>query len=100
MTEPADAAIRWRAVPQSDLDWAQWGGDFAIFHRSSGLTHFVNASTALLLKEILVEPRGAESASRALAARQGVAADEPFSSQVRGLLLRLAELGLVDRVTA
>lgn len=96
----AVAAIRWRAVPQSELDWAQWGGDFAVFHRSSGLTHFVNASTALLLKEILVEPQSAGSASRTLAARQGVAADDEFSRQVHGLLLRLAELGLVERVPA
>jgi len=94
---------RWRAVAQSEFAWANEGEAPVLYHRRSGRTHFVNAATALLLQEILLEPKDAGEAAAALAAAQAAAeeaspeeADLP--GQVQAILLRLEELGLVERV--
>ena len=86
-------------MPPASLEWAGWDDDHAIYHRESGQTHFLNASGAVLLREILVEPIGAAEASRRLAAGQDAEPDERFMHEVTALILRLEELGLVRRVT-
>ncbi len=81
------------------LQWAGWDADHAIYHLESGQTHFLNASAAALLREILVEPIGAAEVAQRLAARQDAEPDERFMHEVTALILRLEELGLVRRVT-
>ena len=92
--------LLFRAVPQADCIWAEWAGDFAVHHRPSGKTHFVNDATALLLRQILAEPHDAPAAAKQLADAQGADSGPEFEQYVAGLLLRLEELGLVDRCTA
>lgn len=99
MTGEVAGRIRWQSVPPASLAWAGWDDDHAIYHRESGQTHFLNASAAALLREILVEPIGAAEAAQRLAAGQHGGADERFFEEVRALILRLEELGLVVRVT-
>lgn len=91
---------RWRSIAGGDCDWAEYDGDYVVFHRPSGQTHFVNAATALLLTEILCEPRSAEEAAVDLAACQAAPVDVDVYPRVLGLLVRLEELGLVERFRA
>lgn len=90
---------RWRAVAQHEFAWANDGGAPVLYHRRSGQTHFVNAATALLLREILLEPKNAGEATAALTAAQAPLADAGLCGQVEAILLRLEELGLVERVS-
>ena len=89
----------WRSAPQDDRVWLDWTAGGAVYHRPSGKTHFVNAATVLLLREVLREPTDETSASRALLAAQGLSDQPEFLDHVRRLLLRLEQLGLVERVS-
>jgi PqqD family protein of HPr-rel-A system len=77
------------------LDWARWDDGQVLFHLPSGKTHFVNADTVRLL-EILRVPRNLDEIVRQL--WDDVLPQE--LEEVRGeafeLLLRLADLGLVQ----
>jgi PqqD family protein of HPr-rel-A system len=81
-----------------ELVWAEFGTDFVVYHRPSGKTHFFNAATALLLKEVLVEPRSALEAAQDLAERQAADATAEFLAAVQHSLEHLEYLGLVDRM--
>lgn len=99
---------RWRAVAQGEFAWANEGEAPVLYHRRSGCTHFVNVATALLLQEILLEPKDAGEAAAALAAAQAAPGEATpgevppeesgLPGQVQAILLRLEELGLVERV--
>jgi PqqD family protein of HPr-rel-A system len=95
-TEPS----RWLAAAVDQCVWAEWGGNFAVFHRPSGQTHFLNSATALLLRQVLLHPRDVEGAARALAAELGIASSPEYVSHLAELLARLEEMGLVSRVPA
>ena len=90
---------RWRAAPPGDCVWACWDGEYVLYHRPSGKTHFVNAATALLLKQVLREPRDAETASQLLAEAQGSGDAAAMVTYVVQLLQRFEQLGLVERAT-
>lgn len=89
--------VRWQATPAEDLVWVQWGPDYALFHRASGQTHFVNAATAFLLREVLTRPASLADITDALSAHPGQVAPE-FATQIDDLLARFEILGLVSRV--
>ncbi|GMU68273.1 MAG: hypothetical protein AMXMBFR37_06060 [Steroidobacteraceae bacterium] len=77
--------------------WADWDDLAVLYHRPSGKTHFINASTAFLLEHLVDTPVGIEAATQALAAAQGAVADEALREEVAATLLRLEELGLIER---
>jgi PqqD family protein of HPr-rel-A system len=89
---------RYRAAPTESCLWADCQGDWVLFHRPSGKTHFLNAGTALLLREVLRTPLHAGAAAAELARLQGGSLDARFQSHVADLLRRLEELGLVERI--
>ncbi len=89
---------RWKSADAVDCLWAGWDGNFVLFHRPSGRTHFVNAATALLLQRVLASPRDAASASLELTAAQHAGHSPEFLRHVEDLLVRLEDLGLVTRV--
>lgn len=87
----------WRRADAAQCAWAGWDDELGvIYHRPSGKTHFVNAATVFLLEQLLDAPQSAESATKALAAASGRAADAALLDEVEGTLLRLEELGLID----
>jgi PqqD family protein of HPr-rel-A system len=92
--------MRWQAVPAADLSWAAYDDNFVLFHRPSGQTHFINAVTAVLLCDVLSEPRSARAAAQALVEAQHATDDPDYEPHVLGLILRLEELGLVRRIAA
>lgn len=78
--------------------WIRWDDQCAIYHRPSGQTHFVNLSTEHLLAVVLRSPAGLEDIVQALNGLPG-AQDAPLApQQVVSLLMRLDELGLIERV--
>ena len=78
--------------------WADWDDEpSVIYHRPSGKTHFVNASTAFLLEQFFEGSATLGSATRALAEALGRAADDDLRLAVAGTLFRLEELGLIER---
>lgn len=100
MSAPRSPLVHWRAVPGVELHFAQWGEDVVLFHAPSGLTHFVNVATAILLREVLAGPRSLDAAARDLAAAENAQVDEHFVAQVAELIQRLEALGLVKRIAA
>jgi PqqD family protein of HPr-rel-A system len=90
--------LRWRAAPPEHLTWAEFSGDFLVYHRPSGKTHLVNATAASLLQQVLVEPLSLEEATGRLAQALDAPADAELLTHVADLLARLDEIGLVERV--
>lgn len=77
--------------------WSDWDELSVIYHRPSGKTHFINASTAFLLEQGLDQPVTVESATRAVAEARDIMADAELLAEIGDTLLRLEELGLIER---
>lgn len=77
------ARVAWRASPAEHYSWASWPDGEVLYHRPSGKTHFLNASGAELLRQLLAAPG------------QSFEADDALLE----LLLRMEALGLVERVS-
>jgi len=77
--------------------WADWDELSVIYHRPSGKTHFINATTAFLLEQGLDQPATVESAARAVAQARDVPVDDELLADIDDTLLRLEELGLIER---
>lgn len=87
----------WRRADAAACAWTDWGTEpGVIYHRPSGKTHFVNASTVFLLEQLLAGPATHEAATQALAEALGRAADDALRDDVAGTLFRLEELGLIE----
>jgi PqqD family protein of HPr-rel-A system len=69
-----------------------------LYHRGSGKTHFLNAASKHLLRDVLTAPKTAAEAAEALARREGVAAEPALVAVVIETLEQLDHLGLIDRV--
>jgi PqqD family protein of HPr-rel-A system len=96
-TTPTSEPV-WRRGNAAQCAWASWEEEpGVIYHRPSGKTHFVNASAAFLLEHLLEGTATVDSATRALAAAQERHVDEAMLDGVAGTLLRLEELGLIER---
>jgi PqqD family protein of HPr-rel-A system len=92
LTEP-----RWIAADPASLLWAEWDGQYVLFHRPAGRTHVVNDATWLLLSEVLREPHDLATTTLDFARARELPLDEDLRTYVAGLLLHLEELGLVVR---
>jgi PqqD family protein of HPr-rel-A system len=93
-----DVEPSWRAGRADELIWAQFGADVVVYHRPSGKTHLLNAVTALLLKEVLLQPKSSLEAAEDLADREAAVAGSDFLAAVRASLEHLEHLGLIGRV--
>ena len=79
---------------------AQWDDQVVVFHRPSGLTHFINASMAQLLADLSAGPCQTE-----LLVDQFIGDPDSYGQfevrdHVLSLLFRLEELGLIERSVA
>nr|PZN76254.1 MAG: hypothetical protein DIU56_14660 [Pseudomonadota bacterium] len=88
---------RWIAADGADLRWSAWNGNYVLYHRPSGKTHFLNDSSWILLNEVLREPRSLTEIAASLAGMRGVPPEDELRSYVAELMMRLEEIGLVER---
>lgn len=91
---------RWRSGSPQDLAWAEFDADFVVYHRPSGKTHLLNAASAALLRQVLLEPKDARAAAEELAAGEGAVGDAGFLAAVVAALAQLEHLGLIERCHA
>jgi PqqD family protein of HPr-rel-A system len=88
--------LRWKVTAPTLLCWTQFGDKWAVYHRPSGKTHFINAATARLLRELLLCPLTVDEILPALLAAASPTEQEEILGTTGELLLRLEELGLVE----
>jgi PqqD family protein of HPr-rel-A system len=98
MNTSSDAAPAWRARPADEVVWLALDADYVLYHRGSGKTHFLNAASKHLLRDVLTAPKTAAEAAEALARHEGVAAEPALLAVVTKTLEQLDHLGLIDRV--
>ena len=81
----------------ADCVWANYPDSYAVFHRPSGKTHFLNAAGYRLITEILERPGDTASIAAELAVA-GAEESSPLNvDEVHAMLVRFEYLGLVDR---
>ncbi len=94
MQSQVDKNARWRSASADSIVWVSWGDSFIAFHRPSGKTHFLNASSHYLITELLREPADAASILRAFE----IGDNDARQGEIQSLLEHLDELGLIDRI--
>ena len=85
----------WQSCSPADIVWADLGNDLVIFHRPSGKTHFLNASSAFLLDEVLKDPASTDDIVSAFTTESADENDK--AAVIVEMLLHLERLGLVRR---
>jgi PqqD family protein of HPr-rel-A system len=94
------SATLWRAAAKSDCALTQWDDQVVVFHRPSGLTHFINASMAQLLENLSAGPCHTELLVDRFIGNPDSYGTSEVRDHVLSLLFRLEELGLIKRVVA
>ena len=93
-----DAKAQWQSPRPEAIAWVDLGNDHIAFHRPSGKTHFLNASSKYLITELLCEPTNLAGIVEAF----GVAEDDSErlakTDEMHFMLERLEQLGLVERL--
>lgn len=87
----------WRSVRPEQTLRVSWGDAHIVYHKPSGKTHLLNASTVDLLDNVLAEPKTSEAALLELADHLAIEPDESFAIHFAGLMAHLEDLGLVVR---
>lgn len=90
--------MQWQSCPADECIWVPLDDEFAVYHRPSGKTHFLNAASEALLNEILVEPRDLASIVEAFAMELAEDNRSAYSERMIAMLDRLQRLGLVERL--
>ena len=89
---------RWRSRSPDEIVWAVFGDDYVAYHRPSGKTHFLNAASQLLIRDILSEPTTFSEIADEFASEATDVHADAYLEQMRAMLDRLEHLGLVERV--
>lgn len=88
----------WRSPPKSAIRWVEWDGEFVAFHRKSGSTHFLNASSKLLIEDTLSEPKSVRGVADEFAVLPNSVDERSHLEDVSDMLMRFDELGLIRRL--
>ena len=98
MSESAEIDTKWVTGRSDHNLWYDCEDAVVLYHRPSGRTHFLNASSKTLLTEILASPRDLASIVAELGLHETTVSDDSAHEEVAGLLIRFEHLGLVERV--
>lgn len=79
-----------------DLVWQSWENDYAVYQPSSSETHFLNETTALILKRLERGPASLEDIRAWTAESLGIEFSELPEQSFSSAAGRLDELGLVE----
>jgi PqqD family protein of HPr-rel-A system len=86
----------WSVPPASVFHWREWDQEFVVYHQQSGDTHRLNRLGARLLTLLIERPRTAAELMAEISDDFGPAQGLDSPSAVEALLLRLADLGLIE----
>jgi PqqD family protein of HPr-rel-A system len=91
------SASRWQSIAADLYIVAEYNDEFAVYHRPSGKTHFLNAAGIELIANILTSPQTVEAAAIELARRrtQEAPPDTEFVRAVADTIARLRQIGFV-----
>jgi PqqD family protein of HPr-rel-A system len=89
---------KWCSQSPDDIVWVVLDGEFVVYHRPSGKTHFLNAASQLLICDILRKPRDFAGIANEFASSDTDDHPDIYLEEMRSLLNRLEALGLVERV--
>lgn len=96
--QQSEGNVRWRSAAPGDTAWVGWGHDHIAYHRPSGKTHFLNASSKRLITELLCEPTDLASIVEAFGVVEGDSEWQAQTDEMHSMLDRLEQLGLVERL--
>lgn len=88
----------WKVTDARSLLWEQWDNEYAVFHAPSGKTHFLNASSALILHFLSRQASDVRRVAAEIGVRTEAPVDDSLVQQVQHALLHFEQLGLVTRV--
>lgn len=94
---PGDNTVLWRSVSADEIVYANWQGEWVVYHRPSGKTHLLNESSVRLIRDLLVQPTRASELVPAFLPATDPPPDAEIQRQFVALLERLEHLGLVRR---
>ena len=83
-----------------DLVIENWGGIHTVYQRASGETHAFNEVTMALVDCLRPAPAAFADILQCVAADFGVRAEELVAAEFEQMVLRLEELGLIERTVA
>ena len=86
------------SCPKDDILWVSFDDDFVVYHRPSGKTHFLNEASKILLTELLADAKDLPSILDAFAVEDSEEHSEEYAHQMKGMLARLEDLGLIQSV--
>jgi PqqD family protein of HPr-rel-A system len=92
----------WRLAAPRATDWRAWDDEIVVFHQTTGSTHHLSAFGSAVLMALLDHPSGLDVRAlvRALESRADHDDRSSLAEDVRAALTTLAELKLVESVTA
>ena len=89
---------KWQSPPSDAIVWTRWAdGQFIAYHRPSGITHFLNAASAALITELLVEPSDAATVAHPFESAKGDSDWDEHLEEIAAMLVHLERLGLIRR---
>ena len=92
----ATDTLVWRVVPGRVLAWREWDDGCAIFNRLTGETHFLDLTSAYLLRLLEAERRTVPALAAQMAQDLGRALDEVLTRQVARTLSNFQSMGVVE----
>jgi PqqD family protein of HPr-rel-A system len=92
-------AAQWRSI-SFKLHWKRWDDEFVVYNSGSGHTHVLDPLAALIVQQMSPESCNASTLIQQLALLLNVTGSEDLRKTVEHTLRQLAELGLVEAVTA
>lgn len=87
--------MRWRSCPQDECIWVPFDDEFVVFHKPSGKTHFLNAASEVLIREVLDEPRDFSDVLEFFGSEVAGEDASAYRKQMKEMLSRLEHLGLI-----
>lgn len=93
-----DARTKWQSPPPEAIAWLDLGVDHVAFHRASGKTHFLNASSKRLITQLLRDPMGLADIVEAFGVADSDSESMAQMEKMHSMLDRFEQLGLVERL--
>ncbi len=88
----------WGIAEGTRLRWAEWEGEFVLFHENSANTHQLNLVAATAVKLLVTESESSESLARKTASELARDVDVVFQDDIDELLSLLKSLGIIRAV--